>query len=107
MMVMILERVTPGLRGELSRWLLQPKAGVFAFVVSESTGNVVPTRVGVNRATPPPSSSSTCCPHTRGVNRGAFDRTRRTRSCPHTRGGEPTLDEQVRAEIRLSPHAWG
>lgn len=29
MMVMILERVPPGLRGELSRWLLEPKAGVF------------------------------------------------------------------------------
>ena len=29
MIVMILERVTPSLRGELTRWLIQPKAGVF------------------------------------------------------------------------------
>jgi CRISPR-associated protein Cas2 len=26
---MILEKVTPGLRGEMSRWMLEPKAGVF------------------------------------------------------------------------------
>ncbi len=29
MMVLILERVPPGLRGDLSRWLLEPRAGVF------------------------------------------------------------------------------
>jgi len=29
MVVLILERVPPGLRGELTRWLLEPKAGVF------------------------------------------------------------------------------
>lgn len=29
MTVLILERVTPGLRGELTRWMLEPKAGVF------------------------------------------------------------------------------
>ena len=29
MVVLILERVTPGLRGELTRWLIQPKTGVF------------------------------------------------------------------------------
>lgn len=29
MVVMILERVSPGLRGELTRWFLEPKAGVF------------------------------------------------------------------------------
>ncbi len=28
-MVLILERVPPGLRGELTRWLLEPQAGVF------------------------------------------------------------------------------
>jgi CRISPR-associated protein Cas2 len=31
---MILERVSPGLRGELTRWLLEPKAGVFVGDVS-------------------------------------------------------------------------
>ncbi len=29
MIVMILERVTPSLRGELTRWLIQLKTGVF------------------------------------------------------------------------------
>ncbi len=29
MAVMILERVPPSLRGELTRWMLEPKAGVF------------------------------------------------------------------------------
>jgi len=34
MVVMILERVPIGLRGELSRWFLEPKAGVFVGQVS-------------------------------------------------------------------------
>lgn len=34
MVVMILERVPPGLRGELTRWFLEPKAGVFVGKVS-------------------------------------------------------------------------
>lgn len=29
MIVLIVERVSPSLRGELTRWLLEPKAGVF------------------------------------------------------------------------------
>jgi len=29
MVVLILERVSPSLRGEITRWLLQPRAGVF------------------------------------------------------------------------------
>jgi CRISPR-associated protein Cas2 len=29
MVVLILERATPSLRGEITRWLLQPHAGVF------------------------------------------------------------------------------
>jgi len=29
MVVFILDRVKPGLRGELTRWMLEPKAGVF------------------------------------------------------------------------------
>jgi len=32
--VLILDRVKPGLRGELTRWLLEPKAGVFVGNVS-------------------------------------------------------------------------
>lgn len=34
MVVMILERVQPGLRGELTRWFLEPKTGVFVGRVS-------------------------------------------------------------------------
>ena len=34
MVVLILERVPVGLRGELSRWFLEPKAGVFVGRVS-------------------------------------------------------------------------
>ncbi|MBA3516457.1 MAG: type I-E CRISPR-associated endoribonuclease Cas2, partial [Rhizobiales bacterium] len=29
MVVMMLERVSPSLRGELTRWLIEPKTGVF------------------------------------------------------------------------------
>ncbi len=34
MTIMILERVPPSLRGELTRWLLEPKTGVFVGNVS-------------------------------------------------------------------------
>jgi CRISPR-associated protein Cas2 len=34
MMVLIVERAAPSLRGELTRWLLEPKAGVFVGRVS-------------------------------------------------------------------------
>ncbi len=34
MVVLILERVSPSLRGELTRWFLEPKAGVFVGRVS-------------------------------------------------------------------------
>lgn len=34
MVLMILERVTPSLRGELTRWLIQPRTGVFVGRVS-------------------------------------------------------------------------
>lgn len=34
MVVMILERVPLGLRGELTRWLIEPRAGVFVGQVS-------------------------------------------------------------------------
>jgi CRISPR-associated protein Cas2 len=34
MVVLILERVPVGLRGELTRWMLEPKAGVFVGSVS-------------------------------------------------------------------------
>ena len=34
MVVLMLERVTPGLRGEITRWMLEPRAGVFVGDVS-------------------------------------------------------------------------
>ena len=34
MMILILEKVPVGLRGELTRWMLEPKAGVFIGTVS-------------------------------------------------------------------------
>src|SRR5437763_2595644 len=34
MVILILERVPPGLRGELSRWMIEPRAGVFVGVPS-------------------------------------------------------------------------
>ena len=34
MIVMILEKVSVGLRGELSRWLIEPRTGVFVGQVS-------------------------------------------------------------------------
>ena len=34
MVLMMLERVTPSMRGELSRWLIQPRSGVFVGKVS-------------------------------------------------------------------------
>ena len=35
MLVMIMERVPASLRGELTRWLIEPKAGVFVGKVSK------------------------------------------------------------------------
>ncbi len=34
MLVMILHRVTPALRGQLSRWLIEPRTGIFVGDVS-------------------------------------------------------------------------
>ena len=38
MIIMILENVPTGLRGELSRWLVEPKTGVFVGDFSPSKG---------------------------------------------------------------------
>ena len=45
MVVMILERVTPSLRGELTRWLIQPKTGVFVGRVSARVRELLWMRV--------------------------------------------------------------
>jgi CRISPR-associated protein Cas2 len=34
MVVLIVERVSPSLRGELTRWMIEPKAGVFVGSIS-------------------------------------------------------------------------
>lgn len=36
MLVMIMENVPPSLRGELSRWMIEPRAGVFVGKISAS-----------------------------------------------------------------------
>ena len=45
MVVMILERVTPSLRGELTRWLIQPKTGVFVGHISARIRDLLWDRV--------------------------------------------------------------
>ncbi|MDP8243562.1 MAG: type I-E CRISPR-associated endoribonuclease Cas2e [Candidatus Hinthialibacter antarcticus] len=45
MIVMILERVSPSLRGELTRWLIEPKAGVFVGRVSAKVREKLWTKV--------------------------------------------------------------
>lgn len=45
MVVLILEKVPPGLRGELSRWFLEPKAGVFVGKVSALVRDLLWDRV--------------------------------------------------------------
>jgi CRISPR-associated protein Cas2 len=41
MVIMILEKVNPTLRGELSRWLIEPKTGVFVGHVSATVRDLL------------------------------------------------------------------
>jgi CRISPR-associated protein Cas2 len=45
MIVLILERVTPSLRGELTRWLIQPKTNVFVGRLSARVRDLMWQRV--------------------------------------------------------------
>jgi CRISPR-associated protein Cas2 len=45
MTVMILERVSPSLRGQLTRWMIQPKTGVFVGRVSARVRDLLWLRV--------------------------------------------------------------
>ena len=45
MIVLILERVTPSLRGELTRWLIQPKTNVFVGRLSARVRDLLWQRV--------------------------------------------------------------
>jgi CRISPR-associated protein Cas2 len=51
MVVLILERVPPGLRGELTRWFLEPQAGVFVGRVSAIVRELSPRAWGGERNT--------------------------------------------------------
>ena len=46
MVVIILERVTPSLRGELTRWLIQPHTGVFVGGVTARVRDLLWQRIG-------------------------------------------------------------
>ena len=46
MCVFILQRVSPSLRGELTRWLLQPHTGVFVGTVSARVRDRLWARIG-------------------------------------------------------------
>ena len=48
MVVITLERVKPSLRGELTRWLLEPRPGVFVGTVSAMVRDKLWERVSVN-----------------------------------------------------------
>jgi len=45
MVVLILDRTSPGIRGELTRWMLQPRAGVFVGSVSAMVRDRLWTKV--------------------------------------------------------------
>jgi len=49
MIVMVLERVTPSLRGELTRWLIQPKTGVFVGRVSARVRDLLWEKVAASK----------------------------------------------------------
>lgn len=41
MVVLIVESVPPALRGELSKWMLEPKAGVFVGTISAAVRDLL------------------------------------------------------------------
>lgn len=49
MIVLIVEKVTPSLRGELTRWLIQPKTGVFVGRLSGRVRDLLWERVARSR----------------------------------------------------------
>lgn len=49
MVILILERVPPGLRGELSRWMIEPHAGVFVGNVSALVRDKLWDKVGAQK----------------------------------------------------------
>ena len=51
MTVLLLERVPAGLRGELSRWMLEPKAGVFVGSVTAMVRDRLWARIERSRGT--------------------------------------------------------
>ena len=51
MVVLILEAVTPSLRGEITRWMIQPKTGVFVGRLSARVRDLLWARVQKNKTT--------------------------------------------------------
>jgi len=51
MVVMILESVPPGLRGELTRWLIEPKTGVFVGHISARVRDKLWEKCTISRRT--------------------------------------------------------
>ena len=49
MIVLIVEKVTPSLRGDLTRWLIQPKTGVFVGRLSARVRDLLWQRVQRSR----------------------------------------------------------
>lgn len=57
MVLMLLERVAPSLRGELTRWLIQPRTGVFVGTISALVRDKLWDRVAESLRTGKPSKS--------------------------------------------------
>jgi CRISPR-associated protein Cas2 len=57
MVMMMLERVTPSIRGELTRWLCQPRTGVFVGKVSALVRDKLWDRVVLSLASIKPRKS--------------------------------------------------
>ena len=129
MIVMILENVSTALRGELTRWLIEPHSGVFvghvnAMVrerlwekcckVTGSTGGVVQIwstnteqRFAMRLHGTTQRTIVESYPHTRGGEPTVANSLACAGRYPHTRGGEPRFAGLPLPSRSLSPHAWG
>jgi CRISPR-associated protein Cas2 len=125
MTVLIVERVSPSVRGELTKWLLEVKAGVFVGKVS----GAVRERLW-EQACKAVKEGSALLVYTTNTEQGfamemVGERSRVLRDfeglslitvrqtlgkgkcCPHARGGELTWTPVSRSMPKLSPRTWG
>ena len=79
--------VSAGLAGLNSGFSPHAWGWTFIRIITSSSRTVFPTRVGVDRATPPNGSITLCF--------------------PHTRGGGPLVEAAKTMMGTFSPHAWG